>query len=127
MDSLNSKYDYKSFMQYSKTAFGVNDTITLDPIQQGVFQLGQRVGFTHSDQQQAMGLYRCKGKMLSKCHLSLNHEKQISLIILYIFTSVVFVSLTGKTTRKTPTYERYVATGLLMFFNFSSWKKWPKN
>lgn len=77
VDSLNSTYDYKSFMQYSKKAFGVNDTVTLDPIQQGVFQLGQRVGFTHSDQQQAMGLYRCK----------------------------------GNTTRKTPTYERYVAKG----------------
>ena len=67
VDSLNSSYDYKSFMQYSKTAFGVNDTVTLDPIQQGVFQLGQRVGFTHSDQQQAMGLYRCQGNFFICC------------------------------------------------------------
>jgi len=62
VDSLNSTYDYKSFMQYSKTAFGHNDSVTLDPIKKDVFQLGQRVGFTESDQYQAMKLYRCDGE-----------------------------------------------------------------
>ena len=62
VDSLNSTYDYKSFMQYSKKAFGINGTITLDPTQKDIFQLGQRVGFTESDQHQAMTLYRCDGK-----------------------------------------------------------------
>ena len=49
-------------MQYSKTAFGINDSITLDPKYPNVFQLGQRVGFTESDQEQAMKLYQCNGK-----------------------------------------------------------------
>lgn len=62
VDSLNSSYDYKSFMQYSKKSFGVNDSVTLDPIKPDIFQLGQRVGFTDSDQFQAMKLYRCNGK-----------------------------------------------------------------
>jgi len=62
VDSLNSTYDYKSFMQYSKTAFGINDSLTLDPLQKDIFQLGQRVGFTKDDQYQAMELYRCNGK-----------------------------------------------------------------
>ena len=66
VDSLNSSYDYKSFMQYSKKAFGINDSITLDPKQKDVFQLGQRVGFTESDQYQAMKLYRCDGNFISK-------------------------------------------------------------
>lgn len=62
VDSLNSPYDYKSFMQYSKTSFGINDSITLDPKDPNVFQLGQRLGFTERDQYQAMALYQCNGK-----------------------------------------------------------------
>ncbi|XP_065683248.1 meprin A subunit beta-like isoform X1 [Hydra vulgaris] len=62
VDSLNSPYDYRSYMQYSKTAFGINDSVTLDPKLPGIFQLGQRVGFTEHDQYQAMQLYRCQGK-----------------------------------------------------------------
>jgi len=61
VDSLGSPYDYRSFMQYSMKSFGIDDKITLDPIQEGVFQLGQRVGFTKEDQFQADGLYRCNG------------------------------------------------------------------
>jgi len=62
VDSLGSPYDYRSFMQYSKGAFGIDGKVTLNPRKPGVFQLGQRVGFTKEDQFQAMGLYRCKGK-----------------------------------------------------------------
>lgn len=62
VDSLNTSYDYKSFMQYSKRAFGINDSVTLDPKHLDIFQLGQRVGFTESDQEQAMKLYQCNGK-----------------------------------------------------------------
>lgn len=69
VDSLNSPYDYKSFMQYSKRSFGINDSVTLDPIQKDIFQLGQRVGFTKSDQYQAMKLYRCNGKTTRKAEV----------------------------------------------------------
>ena len=55
-------------MQYSKTAFGINGSVTMDPIQSGVFQLGQRVGFTKTDSYQANMLYRCNG--LSACIFS---------------------------------------------------------
>ena len=48
-------------MQYSKTAFGINDAVTLDPKDPNIFQLGQRVGFTEHDQYQVMELYGCKG------------------------------------------------------------------
>ncbi|XP_065060870.1 meprin A subunit beta-like [Rhopilema esculentum] len=61
VDSLNTTYDYRSVMQYSKTAFGINGSVTMDPIQSGVFQLGQRVGFTKTDSYQANTLYRCNG------------------------------------------------------------------
>lgn len=69
VDSMNSTYDYKSFMQYSKTAFGANDSVTLDPKQKDIFQLGQRVGFTKSDQYQAMRLYRCNGETTRKAEV----------------------------------------------------------
>ena len=68
VDSLNTTYDYSSVMQYSKTAFGINGSVTMDPKQSGVFQLGQRVGFTKTDSIQANMLYRCNGmlKFLSR-------------------------------------------------------------
>jgi len=69
VDSLNSPYDYKSFMQYSKTAFGVNDSVTLDPKKKDVFQLGQRVGFTYHDQYQVMELYQCNGTTTRKAEV----------------------------------------------------------
>ena len=61
VDSLNTTYDYKSVMQYSKKAFGINGSVTMDPKQSGIFQLGQRVGFTDTDSFQANKLYRCNG------------------------------------------------------------------
>ena len=61
VDSLGTKYDYSSVMQYSKTAFGINGSVTMDPKDPGVFQLGQRVGFTETDSVQANMLYRCNG------------------------------------------------------------------
>eukprot|EP00112_Aurelia_sp_Birch-Aquarium-sp1_P024327 Seg765.1 transcript_id=Seg765.1/GoldUCD/mRNA.D3Y31 product="Meprin A subunit beta" protein_id=Seg765.1/GoldUCD/D3Y31 len=61
VDSLGTKYDYTSVMQYSKTAFGINGSVTMDPKNPGVFQLGQRVGFTQTDSVQANMLYRCNG------------------------------------------------------------------
>ena len=61
VDSLNTTYDYQSVMQYSKTAFGINGNVTMDPKQCGVFQLGQRVGFTQTDSKQAHMLYKCNG------------------------------------------------------------------
>jgi len=61
VDSLNTTYDYQSVMQYSKTAFGINGNVTMDPKQCGIFQLGQRVGFTQTDSKQAHMLYKCNG------------------------------------------------------------------
>lgn len=57
-------------MQYSKTSFGINDSITLDPKDPNVFQLGQRLGFTERDQYQAMALYQCNGKCDLRCDLA---------------------------------------------------------
>ncbi len=65
IDSLGTKYDYISIMQYSKTAFG-SGKVTMDPKLPGVFQLGQRVGFSDTDSIQANKLYRCEGEMLFK-------------------------------------------------------------
>eukprot|EP00794_Sanderia_malayensis_P015011 gene15011-16560_t len=59
VDSLGTKYDYISVMQYSKTAFG-NGKVTMDP-KQDVIQLGQRVGFSAIDSVQANMLYQCNG------------------------------------------------------------------
>ncbi len=65
IDSLGTKYDYISIMQYSKTAFG-SGKVTMDPKLPGVFQLGQRVGFSDTDSIQANKLYRCEGEKLFK-------------------------------------------------------------
>ena len=75
VDSLGTSYDHLSVMQYSKTAFGINGSVTMDPKRSGVFQLGQRVGFTVIDAFQANELYRCKGmNCLNEMSVSLGYH-----------------------------------------------------
>ena len=54
-------YDYLSVMHYSETAFGINGSTTIVAKDSSVLQLGQRVGLSPKDVQQADLLYRCNG------------------------------------------------------------------
>lgn len=60
IDSLGSKYDYLSIMHYSSFAFG-NGNVTIIPKDPFAIQLGQRLGLSPLDVQQANLLYRCNG------------------------------------------------------------------
>ena len=62
IDSLGSPYDYLSVMHYSSTAFG-RGNITIVSKDPSVVQLGQRLGLSPLDAQQADLLYRCNGKL----------------------------------------------------------------
>ena len=61
IDSLGSSYDYISVMHYSSTAFG-RGNITIVSKDPSVVQLGQRLGLSPLDAQQADLLYRCNGQ-----------------------------------------------------------------
>ena len=61
VDSLGSPYDCYSVMQYDETSFSMNGKVTMQPIDRSVVQLGQEVGFTDIDADQANKLYSCNG------------------------------------------------------------------
>ncbi|EDO36339.1 predicted protein [Nematostella vectensis] len=61
IDSLGVSYDYLSIMHYSPTAFSSNGQPTIIPKDPNAVQLGQRVGFSPSDEKQADLLYKCNG------------------------------------------------------------------
>ncbi|CAF3759357.1 unnamed protein product, partial [Rotaria sordida] len=58
VNTLNTPYDYRSLMHYGSTAFSINDSPTIEPIQSGV-TIGQRNNLSAIDIQAVRLFYNC--------------------------------------------------------------------
>ncbi|CAF3732021.1 unnamed protein product [Rotaria sordida] len=58
VNTLNTPYDYRSLMHYGSTAFAINDSPTIEPIQSGV-TIGQRNNLSAIDIQAVRLFYNC--------------------------------------------------------------------
>ena len=58
VNTLNTPYDYGSLMHYGSTAFSINNSPTIEPIQPGV-TIGQRSNLSSIDIQAVRLLYNC--------------------------------------------------------------------
>ncbi|XP_019750587.1 low choriolytic enzyme-like [Hippocampus comes] len=58
-DNLDTPYDYNSIMHYGRTAFGIQEAVTMTPIPDGSVEIGQREGLSESDVLRINRLYKC--------------------------------------------------------------------